>query len=192
MSGPRGADNTTTALTSNPYLREIEAMTKYRGIHPPRNSTLAEKLAWFSVPEPNSGCTLWIGATSAKDVPGGTHGVMRWDGFNQKAHRLAWIAERGPIPLGMNVLHTCDLPECVNTGHLFLGTQAANVTDKMVKGRHRPPQGERNGGGGKLTAAQVYEIRAATGTKTAIARAYGITDCMVGFIKRREAWKHLP
>jgi len=36
------------------------------------------------------------------------------------AHRVAWIAEHGPIPEGMTVDHTCKTKQCVNVKHLRL------------------------------------------------------------------------
>lgn len=42
----------------------------------------------------------------------------------------------GPIPEGMQVLHRCDVPYCVNPEHLFLGTDKENHRDKTAKGRH--------------------------------------------------------
>ena len=52
-----------------------------------------------------------------------------------KAHRIVWEAVNGPIPEGMFVCHTCDVPRCVNIDHLFLGTAQDNMNDKMSKGR---------------------------------------------------------
>ena len=53
------------------------------------------------------------------------------------AHRAAWVLFKGPIPLGLQVLHSCDNSSCVNPDHLWLGTNDDNVVDKMNKGRHR-------------------------------------------------------
>jgi hypothetical protein len=45
------------------------------------------------------------------------------------ASRIAWTLAHGPIPDGLNVLHTCDNVICVNVRHLYLGTQKDNVRD---------------------------------------------------------------
>jgi DNA-directed RNA polymerase subunit RPC12/RpoP len=52
-----------------------------------------------------------------------------------KAHRVSYEIHIGPIPLGGNVLHTCDNPPCCNPTHLFLGTKADNTADMIAKGR---------------------------------------------------------
>lgn len=75
------------------------------------------------------------------------YGRLKVNGTTQRAHRLVWIYTYGPIPPGLKVLHHCDNPPCCNPEHLFLGTDADNMNDKVVKGRHgntqkiRCPQG---------------------------------------------------
>jgi hypothetical protein len=107
-----------------------------------------------------------------------------------RAHRHAWERAFGPIPVGLHVLHRCDNPSCVNPEHLFLGTQAQNMADKVAKGRQR--KGERVPSA-KLTAEQVREIMASAGadTQRAIAARFGIHQSTVSDIARRKRWGHL-
>lgn len=77
------------------------------------------------------GCWLWTGCT---DVDG--YGVFR-SRPPTKAHRFAWTLAHGPIPDGMWVLHSCDVPACTRPGHLFLGTPRDNVRDCIEKGRRK-------------------------------------------------------
>jgi hypothetical protein len=94
--------------------------------------------------KPTTDCIVFQGQRSEKgygvidrgNKHKGTRRVMR-------AHRAAWMEVHGAIPEGMCVLHRCDNPPCIRIDHLFLGTNADNVADKMAKGRHR------NGKGGK-------------------------------------------
>lgn len=51
------------------------------------------------------------------------------------AHRYSYEVFVGPIPSGMNVLHSCDNRACCNPLHLFLGTQQDNILDMHAKGR---------------------------------------------------------
>lgn len=77
-------------------------------------------------------CWIWSGATNRHG-----YGQIRIDGRNVAAHRLAWEFEHGPIPEGMNVLHSCDNPPCIRGAHLWLGTMADNSQDMASKGRWR-------------------------------------------------------
>src|SRR6516225_4211550 len=58
------------------------------------------------------------------------------------AHRFAWEIYKGDIPSDVCVLHKCDVRECVNPTHLFLGTRADNNRDCIAKGRWNTPFGE--------------------------------------------------
>jgi hypothetical protein len=148
------------------------------------------ELSW--IPEPNSGCWLWLGR------PRGSNG---YGGFmmNERvyvAHRASWLLLRGEIPDGKLVLHHCDNPSCVNPHHLFLGTHQDNEDDKVRKGRqargdklaHPRAAGEANGNS-KLTIQAVREIRAATVPQRSVAKAYGVTQALVSKIQRGEIWK---
>jgi hypothetical protein len=109
------------------------------------------------------------------------------------AHRVAWTKAFGPIPDGLNVLHKCDNPPCVNVEHLFLGTQKANIADCMQKGRlrgHRYAAGHKSYSV-KLTEAQASEIRSSSDSQRNIANAYGVSQQTVSDIKRGRRWVNL-
>lgn len=145
---------------------------------------LGEYIAARSIPEPNSGCLLWLGAVRPD---GYAFFTFRADGRRQRAHRAAWVAKNGPIPRGLVVCHKCDVRSCVNANHLFLGTQAENMADMMVKGRHVSHGGERHGRA-KLTAAQVSDIRADLRSAKEVAAQYSVSRTIISNIRSGKRW----
>jgi len=143
-------------------------------------------------PEPNSGCFLWIGTLDAYGYGDFvirkitvSKGVYRKERI--KAHRFAWELDRGPIPDGLQVLHRCDVPACVNPDHLFLGTPTDNMADRDAK--ERQARGEIFGRG--LTEADVLAIRASSETQAKLAERYGVVFQTISDIQRRVTWRHV-
>lgn len=60
---------------------------------------------------------------------GGRKGV-KW-----RAHRLVYSELKGPIPEGILVCHSCDVRNCIEPAHLFLGTAYDNTKDMIAKNR---------------------------------------------------------
>lgn len=99
----------------------------------------------------------------------------------------------GPIPEGLDVLHKCDNPPCVNPEHLFLGTHTDNMQDMVRKGRHKTKRGSENSRS-KLTEQKVKDIlrmsRDGWKGKTIAAR-YGVTPTSVSLILSGKTWQHV-
>lgn len=77
-----------------------------------------------------SGCWIWKG-----DSVSGGYGRINMYGELELAHRISYRENIGEIPDGFCVLHKCDVPDCVNPNHLFIGTHQDNTDDMKKKGR---------------------------------------------------------
>lgn len=87
----------------------------------------------------DGGCWIW-----KRSVRGGSYAqCSHKDEPTRMASHLAYKLFKGEVGTA-HVLHTCDVPRCVNPRHLFLGTPADNTHDMMRKGRlgkHPPGRG---------------------------------------------------
>jgi len=139
--------------------------------------------------EPATGCWLWTGANRGKLKYGiirSTRTKSNPKGRYLAAHRVAWELYRGPIPDGILICHTCDVHQCVNPSHLFLGTHLDNARDAIAKGR-RPSI--------KLTKSQVEDIKQQLvngSTVPYLARLYRVGFSNIHSIKHNVIWKDVP
>lgn len=133
----------------------------------------------------SDGCWLW---TAGKYSNG--YGAFRFQGRVTGAHRASYVLLVGPIPDGLDVLHRCDRPACINPRHLFTGTHADNMHDKNAKGRGNYAFGARQGWT-HLTDEDIIKIRTDTRLQKDIAAAFGIGRSTVSTIRTRKTWYHV-
>lgn len=150
-----------------------------------RPPTTAEQF-WAKAKRASNGCLLWQHFVLLDG-----YGGLRYHTRNWRAHRLAWVLAHGPIPDGLNVLHRCDTPLCIEPAHLFLGTEADNAADRDAKGRAADTGADHNGNA-KLSRDQVVQIRqrcleGAIGAS--LAREYGVSRATISEIKNRRHWQ---
>lgn len=170
----------------------------------PDASAVAEELFNVNLTE-RQRCKFWnkirlIGAsdddchewTRAATLLG--YGVVRMEGRNFFAHRVAFFLSYGPFPNALKVCHKCDNPKCCRPDHLFLGTQADNLHDMFRKDR-RPSAKGMGTAAAKLTDHQVREIRtrysAGGHTHRSLAKEYGICHSAIYGIVNRIYWPHI-
>lgn len=110
-----------------------------------------------------------------------------------RASRFAWAFFNGEIPLGLSACHRCDNPACVNPSHIFLGTHADNMMDKVSKSRQ--PMGEQQPAS-KLSDAKVrqarFDFESGIATAYQLAARYGVDVTAIRMALRRKSWKHVP
>lgn len=138
--------------------------------------------------EPNSGCWIWTASTFRT-------GYGQFNPRNGRivtAHRFSWELHNGKIEdPSLCVCHRCDVRECCNPDHLFLGTHGDNQRDKIAKGRGRT--GDRKGTrnpAAKLTEDAARTIYLSDAKTAALAKEYGVSRQMIARIKSRTAWAH--
>lgn len=182
LSHPR-AIRSRTKLGQLPYCSHLCAV---RG----RLSPTKERF-WAQVEKPpdGQGCWLWRGYLTYQGY--GKFSIRvneKWQ--TTPAHRFSHEEVNGPILDDRFVLHHCDVPACVNPDHLYLGTQADNMADKVR--RSRQARGAKNGNS-VLTEEEVDIIRErliAGEKQKNIAKDLNISKNVVSAIKFNKIWKH--
>jgi hypothetical protein len=129
-------------------------------------------------------CWLWQGCRGPSghgQIGLKVHGIKRLDA----THRVAWRHYFGDIPSGLCVLHKCDVANCVNPEHLFLGSRTDNSEDKCRKGR--VPKGTELPQS-KLNPDTVRWIRSSSLPQREIARMLNVSQVAVSQAKTGARW----
>ena len=145
----------------------------------------------------DSGCWEYSGARLTTGYGCVTLSLGR-RGLNRqlKAHRLSYLHHVGPIPEGVNVLHSCDNPPCVNPAHLSLGTIAENNSQRKERGRGADRKGSANPLS-KLTEDKVLAIKReyldsdGRVTQRELGERYGVSQTTIYEILNGRLWTHI-
>lgn len=80
-------------------------------------------------------CWIWLGQLNNHG-----YGLFRAGSHSnapkRAAHRIAYELTHGAVSAALDVMHSCDVPCCVNPRHLAPGTRARNISDSLKRGRH--------------------------------------------------------
>jgi hypothetical protein len=146
----------------------------------------ADRRFWPRVGAPDhQGCRRW----TAGHVAIG-YGVVTFRKKLLYVHRVAWILSKGPIPSGLLVCHRCDVRDCCEVRHHFLGDYTDNNRDRDRKGRGRDSAGEAHPRA-VLTEEIVRDIRLRVlrGEKQIrLAKEYGLSRQHVSYIVLGKRW----
>lgn len=111
-------------------------------------------------------------------------------------HRLVYRIFNGPIKNGMCICHSCDNKQCINPKHLWMGSQADNLTDMYRKNRGRNGKNYYRGEKhplAKLSNDDVLYIRSNPpikfGDLTRLAKRFGVTKQSIFYILKGKTWK---
>lgn len=149
--------------------------------------TKKDKDRFFSKVKKTNTCWLWTGGVFTQK-----YGRIKVNRIDFKAHRFSFLIHFGDIPKGMFVCHKCDIHECVNPNHLFLGTARENTQDMLKKGRHSFT-GSRNIKS-KLSEVDIPNIRNMLSSgllQKEIAKKFNVCQVTISEIKLGHTWKHV-
>lgn len=141
----------------------------------------AQRLEKYSIPEPNSGCSLWLGRVQKHG-----YGCLQVGSSSLLAHRVAFALEYKYWP--SVVRHSCDNPPCVNPQHLLGGTHLDNMRDMVARGRQQ--MRERHSGAilDENAVEKIKQSLLAGTAASSLARMHGVHVNTIQAIKEGKSW----
>jgi hypothetical protein len=88
---------------------------------------------------------------------------------SRMAHVVAWEAENGPVPPGLEIDHLCEIRDCIRVSHLEAVTHTVNVRRSRAT---------------KLTDEQIEYIRSSPLGPVALGLELGVTREYVWRVRR--------
>lgn len=92
-----------------------------------------ESIASRFILDEKTGCHLWTGCLRK----GKNHGYS-WVTYKNKGysvHKLLYEHLKGPVPQGLELLHSCHVRKCINMAHLRPDTHRRNMEEMVEAGR---------------------------------------------------------
>lgn len=133
-----------------------------------------------------TGCRIWDGRLNKENG----YGRIGYMSKQWRAHRLMYTLMLGDIPKGMELMHSCDNPRCINPNHLTPGTHAQNIAEAYAKGRKFVPQGDRHPRF-SFTEEQARRIVSSDISASEIAAEFGVSKSSIYRLRNGSTWKTL-
>lgn len=147
----------------------------------------------IAITGPND-CWIWTGSCDSRGY--GQIRVSRNYAPRVTRVMLAWVDGIEIPDKDTFVLHSCDIPSCVNPMHLRWGSHKENVRDAVGRKRYKNNfnmQGETHWRA-KLAENDVIEIRNRHNNgekKRALSNEYGVSFQTISHIVNRVTWTHI-
>src|SRR5882724_666617 len=143
-----------------------------------------EKFEDLFIPEPNSGCWLWLGSVYKDKKGKETYG--RYGKRCKLAHRISYQKYYNvELNSSQLICHTCDNTLCINPEHLYVGNNQSNMDDMVKRGRSA-----RGRGNAKITEEQARRIKYGNEPVKLLVRELKISKSSIWYIRAGINWSY--
>lgn len=157
----------------------------------PTKRTMAEAVIRAAKEKAPGVCWLWHIQLDGKGY-GSVNERDNGRRVKRLVHRVSFECFKGPISEGLSVLHSCDVRNCFNPEHLFLGTAHDNTDDMVAKGRHatgpKQPHAKLNN---EAVAKILQEYRPRKVSMSKLGAKYGVSEETIRRVILGKSWRHV-
>lgn len=131
-------------------------------------------------------CWLYNGSTG-KDG----YARFRYDGKYKVVHRFIYETFYGPLKKEQLCCHKCDVRNCINPAHIFIGSSKDNLQDMVKKGRSLTGEKNHKCRIKEDDINKIIEMRKNKETLESIGKKFEVTKHAIYSILNGRTWKHL-